>query len=121
MKSHRQKVGAWGETLAAEKMRSEGYEILAHNYHTPYGEIDLIAFKEDQLVFVEVKTRTNENYGLPEQSVTMVKQEHLLQSIEYYLFEHPEIVSDWRVDVIAIQGKLNCTDPEIIWFENALE
>lgn len=121
VKRHNQRIGAWGEELAAERLRSEGFDILAKNVHTPYGELDLIAAKADQLVFVEVKARTNENFGLPEQSVTAEKQEHLLQSIEHYLVEHPEIDCDWRVDVIAIQGTPGKPDPKLVWFENALE
>ena len=120
MKSNRQKVGAWGESLAAEHLLAGGYTILHKNYRTPYGELDLIGSKTDMLVFFEVKARTTGEFGLPEDSITKRKREHILQAIEYYLQEHPEINCDWRVDVIAIRGKPGYGNPEIVWFENAL-
>ncbi len=120
MRSSRKQVGAWGEQLAAEKLRRNGYEILAQNYFTPYGEIDLIARKEGQVIFVEVKTRTSEDFGLPEEAVSERKKEHILQSIDHYLQEHPEIECDWRVDVAAIQRVRGSGEAEIVWFENAL-
>ncbi len=120
MKSNRQRIGIWGEQLAAEKLRSAGYEILEQNYRTPYGELDLIARKGDLYLFIEVKTRTSRAFGLPEAALTRRKREHILQSIEHYLQEHPEIDCDWRVDVFAIQGKPGASDLEVVWFVNAL-
>lgn len=120
MKSNRQNVGAWGESLAAEHLLASGYAILHKNYRTPYGELDLIASKADLLIFIEVKARTNGAYGLPEDSITKRKREHILHAIDYYLQEHLEVNCDWRVDVIAIRGKPGYENPEIVWFENAL-
>jgi len=120
MKSNRQKIGDWGESLAAAKIIASGYTIAHRNYRTPYGELDLIAGKDDILVFIEVKARTNGAFGLPEDSITKRKREHILQSIDYYLQEHADLTCDWRVDVIAIRGKPGIDNPEIVWFENAL-
>jgi putative endonuclease len=120
MKSNRQKIGIWGESLAAEKLIANGYVIEDRNYRTPYGELDLIARKEDLLIFIEVKARTNGAFGMPEDSITKRKREHILQSIDYYLQERPDLVCDWRVDVIAIRGRPGLDNPEIVWFENAL-
>ncbi len=120
MKSFRQKVGAWGESLAADKLTARGYEIQHRNYRTPYGELDLIASKDGMLLFVEVKARTSGAYGMPEEAITNLKREHILQSIDYFLQEHADINCDWRVDVIAIRGKPGVKNPEIVWFEDAL-
>jgi len=120
MKLTRKSVGNWGEKIAAEKLRNNGYDILEQNFRTPYGELDLVARKENTVIFVEVKTRTSGSFGLPEDAVSKRKREHILQSIDHYILEHPDIECDWRVDVIAIQGKPDSSDVEVIWFENAL-
>ena len=115
----RQRLGRWGEAQAAEYLEQKGYEIVAFNQRTPYGEIDIIARQEQELVFVEVKTRTSLKYGYPEAAVNLDKQEHLLAAVQAYVQEHPEVAGTWRIDVIAIlrrRGKAL----EITHFENAL-
>jgi putative endonuclease len=119
MTNYRQRFGAWGEKMAEEYLEHKGYAVLAHNIRTPYGEIDLLARQEATLVFVEVKTRSTRAYGLPEESLTLRKQAHILDSSRYYLQKHPEHTGDWRVDVIAIQQKPGDESAEIIHFENA--
>lgn len=113
-------MGAWGERQAEEYLLARGLVLLERNFRTRYGEIDLVMQHGDQLVFVEVKTRSNDKFGLPEQSVTPVKQEHLLLAAQQYLADHPDTPDNWRVDVVAIVGKPGVTPPEILWFENAL-
>ena len=61
--------GRWGEALAAEYLRQRGYRLAAHSYQCRFGEIDLIAWDGDILCFVEVKTRTNTDMGLPREYV----------------------------------------------------
>lgn len=68
--THNQRVGKWGEKAAASYLNTHGYEIVKINVRTPYGEIDLIAKKDDLMIFVEVKARTSKNYGPPEVAVT---------------------------------------------------
>jgi putative endonuclease len=118
--NRRQRIGRWGERVAEEFLLVNGYQVLDRNVHTTYGEIDLVTLAGDQVVFVEVKTRTNLAYGHPEISVTQRKQNHLTQSAEAYLTQHPELGEDWRIDVIAIQGCPGGADPEIVHFENAI-
>ena len=124
MKTNRQSLGRWGENFAANYLTELGYEILQQNARTPYGEIDLVARlaidAEPLIVFVEVKTRSSSSFGLPEQSVSPRKQEHLLNSAQYYLQEHPELGLDWRVDVIAILRLSGDRPPAITHFENAV-
>ena len=60
--------GSWGEALAADYLRQRGFRLAAHSYHCRFGEIDLIAWDGDILCFVEVKTRTNTDMGLPRES-----------------------------------------------------
>ncbi|MBN1148891.1 MAG: YraN family protein [Anaerolineales bacterium] len=131
MKTARQTLGNWGESLAADYLRQRGYTILERNVRTPHGEIDLIARQarlpragENQVgmvtVFVEVKTRSSGSFGLPEEAVTARKQERLLASAQAYLQNHPELEGDWRVDVIAIQRSRSSRAPLITHFENAV-
>ncbi|MDR3576352.1 MAG: YraN family protein [Anaerolineaceae bacterium] len=115
-----QTIGGWGEKLAAAYLIEKGCSLIDTNVRTPYGEIDIIVLNEITLVFVEVKTRTSPNFGFPEGAITSRKRSHLSASAEYYLQEHSEIQNGWRIDVIAIRGKPGDPDPEIIWFENAV-
>lgn len=123
VKTHQQRLGHWGETQAAQYLMGAGYEILTRNYRTPYGEIDLVSRQETLegrvLVFVEVKTRSGQSFGYPEESITDRKLEHLLAAAQYYLQQHPNWEGGWRIDVIAIQHCKQCA-PQIRHFENAL-
>ena len=65
-----------------------------------------------------MKTRTNDHYGFPEEAVTEEKMDHLYTVVEEYLSEHLE-VENWRIDVVAIQGKPGEDKPEIEWFQDA--
>lgn len=107
-KTHKQYIGHWGETVAAYYLEARGYQVVARNVRTPHGEIDLIVrFQQTgTLVFVEVKTRTNGSFGLPEEAVDAKKLEHLFRSAEVYLQDYPDLSAlGWQIDVIAIQGK----------------
>lgn len=118
--TRQQSIGRWGENLAAEFFTKQGWEIIARNERTPYGELDLIARCNEGLVFVEVKTRTSDTYGLPETAITPRKRAHLIDAAEHYLQAHPELAGDWRIDVVAISGSPAHSNPQIEWFENAV-
>jgi putative endonuclease len=121
MMASRKSLGRWGEAQAAAYLAQCGYEILDWNARTSYGEIDLVARQEGVTVFVEVKTRSSEKYGLPEESITPRKRAHILAAAQAYLQNHPELDLDWRVDVVAIRRQGQGRKPEIIHFENAIE
>lgn len=118
----KQRIGRWGETVATYYLERRGYRVIARNVRTGRGEIDLIACHESGVVvFVEVKTRTNDQFGLPEEAVDARKLEHLFQAAEVYLLEHAELAEqEWRIDAIAIQGKPGekAEDVHIEHFEN---
>jgi len=130
MNKYRQSFGKWGETIAENYLTEKGYRILERNIRTPYGELDIIASqkgiipsgvqmeRETIIVFVEVKTRSSDKYGLPEQAITARKQEHLLSAAQYYLMENPQLAEDWRVDVISIQSSTQGKQPKVTHFEN---
>jgi putative endonuclease len=120
MPNQKQALGSWGEQCAAEYLEEHGYQIVARNVRSEYGEIDLLARHADVLVFVEVKARSSESFGHPEGAITALKQQHLLDSALAYLQAHPDMEGDWRVDVISVQ-RMNNGRPEILHFENALD
>lgn len=112
------KLGRWGEQIAADYLRNQGYTILRTNMRTPHGEIDIVASQGKTLVFVEVKTRKSSALGLPEISITPKKFSHMLLSAQSYLLGHPEATQDWRIDVISIRHQPAGQPPEIVQFEN---
>lgn len=101
MGSQSKDTGRLGETLALKFLQNKGYQLVTRNYHIRGGEIDLIMVKEGILVFVEVKTRRNELFGVPEESLTVHKQRSLIRTIYHYLHDHPR--HPWRCDLIAIR------------------
>lgn len=118
MPSKRQQFGSWGEKIAAAMIKNHGYILLGRNVRTPYGEIDLVAQIGDTIVFIEVKTRSNDEYGMPEEAVNPRKREHMLHAAQHYMQEQSLCEGDWRIDVIAIRGRQGQVDAEIAWFEN---
>jgi len=99
--NHNQRLGRWGEEQAAAYLRAQGYRVLAANLRTPYGEIDLLAQKEEETVFVEVKTRSNQRFGLPEEAVTPLKRSRMEACAAWYAAENG--LENWQLDVIAIE------------------
>ncbi|GAB4496106.1 MAG: YraN family protein [Anaerolineales bacterium] len=115
-----QTLGKRGEDLAARYLEQHGFTILAVNYRTPYGELDLIAQKDALILFVEVKTRRSAAYGMPEEAITPRKKQHLLQSAQHYLQTNPPSPETlMRIDVIAIQLLPNQL-PQIKHFPNVI-
>ncbi len=98
----RQRLGVAGERLAAEWLRQAGYLVRALNYRCQAGEIDIVAEEDGDIVFVEVKTRRGEAYGLPEEAVTAAKQRKLIAAAQTYLAEAGCSDAPWRVDMVAI-------------------
>lgn len=99
-------LGDKGEAIASDYLQKEGYQIEARNYRYSRNEVDIIARKNDLMIFVEVKTRTSTYFGYPEESVTRRKAELIMQAAENYIFEN-----NWkgriRFDIIAIEFKEN--------------
>ena len=109
-------LGKKGEELAAKFLENLGYQIIAVNWHEKKFEIDIIAQDQNQLVFVEVKTRNTDYFGNPAEAVTSTKQKHLVDGANYYLEKH-EIDLECRFDVVAIV--LNANQQKIEHFKDA--
>jgi putative endonuclease len=99
----RKNLGDAGERRAAVFLEQHGYKILARNFRTRVGEMDLIAEDSDGLAFIEVRTRRGEALGSPEESLTPRKRVRLLTVAQEFLQAHDEYVDRaWRVDLVAI-------------------
>lgn len=102
MGKEKQDLGKLGERLAEEYLKSRGYQILERNYRQKWGEIDLITKKDNQLVFVEVKTLAFLKGLKPEDHLTKNKIKKLTKTVLGYLNYH-QINLDWQLDLIAIE------------------
>ena len=95
-------LGENGEKAAKEYLERNGYTILETNFQCRQGEIDIIAMDKDYIVFVEIKSRTSNEYGLPSESVTERKIKHILKTASYYLYLHHLENVNTRIDVIEV-------------------
>lgn len=100
MKSHLQK-GELGEKIALDFLRRQGYQILETNYRYKRSEIDIIAMHQAVLVFIEVKARSNIQFGYPESAVDHHKMEMILKVADHYI-ERMAWNNEIRFDIIAI-------------------
>ena len=101
MNKYCQRIGKKGEVTAVQYCRRLGYLVINTHYTSRWGEIDIIAKDGDEIVFIEVKSRTTKLFGEPEESITKEKLARLTKTIAVFLFEHPEIL-EYRIDVIVV-------------------
>ncbi len=95
-------MGRFAEDLSAWYFRLKGYEVLARNWRTRFGEIDLIVRKGESVIFVEVKARRTRTKGPPEEALTPSKRKRLYRLAEAYLAAHPLSARAFRFDLIAV-------------------
>ncbi|GBD98391.1 hypothetical protein BMS3Abin07_00403 [bacterium BMS3Abin07] len=95
------RLGERGEDLAVSYLKKSGYRIIERNYRNPFGEIDIIALHSGTIVFVEVKTRKTDEYGMPFEAVNYHKQRKLKNTALMYLKRFKKGVSA-RFDVVSI-------------------
>ena len=105
--------GTEGEALAEQYLKGKCYFILAKNYRLEKSEIDIIAKEENTIVFVEVKARTGNRYGFPEEAISDKKKEKLMEGAEAFLLEN-SLLCPIRFDVIAITKSANSIEIEHI-------
>ena len=99
-------TGECGEDVAASLLKKKGYKILERNHKNKIGEIDIIARQKDTLVFVEVKTRSNEKFGIPAEAVTYYKKQKIVNAARYYLMDNQTDLNI-RFDIIEVYGKFD--------------
>lgn len=98
-------LGKWGEQVAAKFLQKADFVIIERNYRCGLGEIDLITSAGDQLIFVEVKTRSSSRYGLPGEAVNAKKRSKYFQIATYYVNYKRLYSLSLRFDVIEIMRK----------------
>lgn len=116
-----QQLGQWGEALATRHYRGLGYTILDHNWHCQHGELDLVCSKGDELVFVEVKTRSTHAYGSPEEALSERQQLRIQKSAWTYMEQHDLLQSDWGIDLLAVERGRDGEIVRLERFRNAVQ
>lgn len=103
----RKEVKIWGENLASKYLEDHNYEIIDRNFSCQKGEVDLIAKdrKKEELVFIEVKTRSDLKYGNPYDSESLKKPKSIKQVIQYYIYKNQIYHITIRLDLIEVHIK----------------
>jgi putative endonuclease len=118
---YRQQLGQRGEDVAARYLEDHGYKVIDRNVRRREGEIDLIVTRKKTLVFVEVKLRSPGPFGGAIQALTAAKQRKLRELAAAYSAEHPELPSDLRIDLVAIDLDGGGEVGEVQHVESAVE
>lgn len=105
MYKNNKEIGRFGEKIAEQYLEKKGFDILDKNFYCKQGEIDIIARDNNELVFVEVKTRCNLKYGIPAESVNKEKRIHIYKAARYYLYLYRLEDENVRFDVLEIYLK----------------
>ncbi|MEG2882336.1 MAG: YraN family protein [Christensenella sp.] len=98
----KQMIGKVGENAVCRYILDKGMKLLARNYRAQKGEIDLIAQDKDTLVFIEVKTRSNANYGTAADAVGYKKQQMIIKTAQCFIAERSLYDSNVRFDVAEV-------------------
>ncbi len=100
---YKKHLGTKGEKLALKYLKKQGCKLIERNYRTPFGEADLIVRDREEVVFVEVKTRTTEEYGLPSEAVDKEKQRRYYRIAQCY-WKRTQVEPNARFDVVEVYG-----------------
>jgi len=100
-KNNKSETGTIGESIAKRFLEKKGYKIIEQNFRTKYSEMDLIVNKKDVLVFIEVRTKTNDHFGSPEQTINKNKINRLIRSAQAYI-AYKKYQGSFQIDAICI-------------------
>lgn len=95
-------IAVRGEELATYFLKSKGYKIIERNFRKGYGEIDIIAIKNNILVFVEVKTKTSNYKGTPLEQIHYYKLRNIIKTAQFYKSIKPKLPELMRIDAVAV-------------------
>jgi putative endonuclease len=112
-------LGKSGEENAVSFLKENGYKILARNYKTKLGEIDIIAVDKDTYCFIEVKTRHSDKFGLPSEAISSIKQRQISKAALNFLKENKLLDKKARFDVVSIIYQKDA--PRLDLIKNAFE
>ena len=105
-------LGITGETIAKQYLESKGYEILFSNWRHQHKEVDIICKTKNTLIFIEVKTRTDDYFQQPFEAVENQKMNHLIEAAEAFIENYTDF-EEMRFDILSIIIR-NESDPEIV-------
>lgn len=113
-------LGLDGESIAALYLKKKKYKIVDQNYRCRLGEIDIVAFFNNTMIFCEVKTRRHKEFGEPFESITKTKQNRLRRLAEYYILSNKDLKNlNFRFDVVSILMNKKGKPSEVFHIENA--
>ncbi|MFA6305094.1 MAG: YraN family protein [Patescibacteria group bacterium] len=115
--SKQSQVGKLGEEIAQKLLILKGFLIICRNFHIQGGEIDIICKKGRKLYFIEVKTRTNLNYGFAEESFNWRKRQRIKRAVFTYLSQQKGSKS-WQVDLVVVELDVKIKTAKIRHFQN---
>ncbi|MBU1148954.1 YraN family protein, partial [Patescibacteria group bacterium] len=122
MSSYKQKIGKLGEMIASNWLKKLGYQILATNWHSQEGEIDIVASRNRILTFIEVKTRRSNRFGSAAESITEQKQAKLIKCIQKYLqANHPADNQQIQIDIVLVHLSPDSKKAEICHLKNPID
>lgn len=121
MKDFRSSLGSTGEKKAADYLRQKGFNIIEQNVHLRVGEIDIIAQKDNKIVFFEVRTKISDKHGRPADSFTNYKKSHFAKAIRWYLMKHTLKQYKLSVDFISVILYRDRSVKEIVHYENVMQ
>jgi putative endonuclease len=113
----RQQLGKLGEDLACDELERRGHVIVERGYRTTHGELDIVSTHNGYTVFVEVKTKSADDFGEPAEAVTSIKQQKLVWMATDYVARHRLENSPCRFDVVAVESEFH--PPRVTVFEDA--
>lgn len=109
-------LGKTGEDLALDFLKSHNFSVLEKNFRSKFGEIDIIAKKNDSIYFIEVKTRSNTNHGKPFESVNKRKVYHIKKTAQFYLLKNNS--SDYKLKVAVFSILMEDGKIDIKFWDN---
>lgn len=112
-------LGRMGENIIADYITKLGYKVVERNFECNQGEIDIVAKDKEELVFIEVKTRTDISYGEASEAVTDTKKRHLINSIKYYIYKQKLEKQPIRIDVAEVY--INKGKVKVNYIKQAIE
>jgi len=111
-------IGAIGENVALQYLKKRNYSILEKNYHSHWGEIDIIAKKENKIIFIEVKTRIGYKKGKPYEAINFYKLRGLNRAINYYILQNKLKGYKLSLDLVSIILHEDLSVKKLDYFEN---
>lgn len=112
-------TGKEGEEIAKKYLEDKGFKIVGMNYRTRYSEIDFIAKKGGRIVFVEVRTRTGEQFGLPEETLNYKKRRKMFFNARSYI-AFKKLNAPFRIDAICVVLNVDQTLRRLTHYENII-